>query len=70
MLVAYLTADREALQSVFSNPGKFYGADPYTFLFAALLVLIFGPGWFALDTWIVRLVPALAPERDGPLHWR
>jgi len=70
MLVAYLTADREALQAVFSNPGKFYGADPYTFLFAALLVLIFGPGWFALDTWIVRLVPALAPERDGPPHWR
>jgi putative oxidoreductase len=39
---------------VFSNPGKFYGADPYTFLFAALLVLIFGPGWFALDTFIAH----------------
>ncbi len=54
MLVAYITADREALLSVFSNPGKFYGADPYTFLFAALLVLIFGPGWFALDTFIAH----------------
>ena len=54
MLVAYFTADREALLSVLSDPGKFYGAAPYTFLFAALLMLIFGPGWFALDTWIAR----------------
>jgi putative oxidoreductase len=54
MLVAYITADREALLSVFSNPGKFYGADPYTFLFAAVLILIFGPGWFALDTVIAH----------------
>jgi len=49
MLVAYITADREALSSIFSNPGKFYGADPYTFLFTALLVLIFGAGLFSLD---------------------
>src|SRR3954447_8762867 len=26
MLVAYITADREALMSIFSDPGKFYGA--------------------------------------------
>jgi putative oxidoreductase len=54
MLVAYLTADREALFSFFSNPGKFYGADPYTFLFAAALILIFGPGWLALDSFIAH----------------
>jgi putative oxidoreductase len=54
MLVAYLTADREALFSFFSNPGKFYGADPYTFLFAAAVILIFGPGWLALDTFIAH----------------
>jgi putative oxidoreductase len=50
MMVAYLTADREALSSIFSEPSQFYNAAPYTFLFASLLVLIFGPGWFALDT--------------------
>jgi len=33
MFVAYWTADHEALVSVFSDPGKFYVADPYTFLF-------------------------------------
>jgi putative oxidoreductase len=49
MIMAYITANREALASVFSDPGKFYGADPYTFLFAVLLVLIFGPGRFSLD---------------------
>jgi putative oxidoreductase len=49
MFVAYWTADHDALVSIFSNPGKFYGADPYTFLFAALLILIFGPGRFSLD---------------------
>ena len=41
MIVAYITADRVALLSFFSDPGKFYNADPYTFLFAALLILIF-----------------------------
>ena len=54
MIVAYITADREALMSIFSDPGKFYNADPYTFLFAALMVLIFGPGKFALDYLIER----------------
>jgi len=49
MLVAYLAADQEALRSIFSDPGKFYNADPYTFLFASLMIFIFGPGRFALD---------------------
>ena len=53
MTVAYLTADREALKSIFSEPGKFYGADPYTFWFAALLILVFGPGSFSVD-WLIR----------------
>lgn len=49
MLVAYVTAEPAALRSIFSDPGKFYNADPYTFLFASLLILIFGPGRFAVD---------------------
>jgi putative oxidoreductase len=51
MTSAYLAvpSNREALLAIFSDPGKFYGADPYTFLFAVLLVLIFGPGWFSVD---------------------
>lgn len=54
MLVAYWTADREALLAVFSDPGKFYIADPYTFLFASVMILIFGAGYFALDTLMAK----------------
>jgi putative oxidoreductase len=50
MFVAFVTADREALLSIFSETDKFYAAAPYTFLFAALIVLIFGPGKLSLDT--------------------
>ena len=64
MLVAYWTADRDALIAVFSDPGKFYNADPYTFLFAALLVLIFGPGIFSLDYLIGRY---LQPRKPAPV---
>ena len=49
MLVAYWTADRDALFAVFSDPGKFYNADPYTFLFASAMVLVFGAGLFSVD---------------------
>jgi putative oxidoreductase len=55
MSVAYWTADRDALMQIFSDPGKFYNADPYTFWFAALVVLVFGPGLFAVDTLLKRL---------------
>ena len=58
MFVAYWTADREALFSIFSNPGKFYGADPYTFLFAAIMILAFGPGRFSLDALIEKRLRA------------
>lgn len=56
MVGAYLNADREALKAIFSEPGKFYAADPYTFLFASLLILVFGPGKISLDAFIARLL--------------
>src|SRR5215469_14423486 len=61
MLMAYITADREALMSVFSDPGKFYNADPFTFLMASLLVFIFGAGFFSLDRIVQSRVSRLAP---------
>ena len=54
MIVAYITADREALGSILSEPDKFYNASPFTFLLASLIILIFGPGLFSLDTVIRR----------------
>jgi putative oxidoreductase len=53
MVVAYITADREALTSFFSEPAKFFAADPFPFLLVSLLVLLFGPGKLSLDTLIL-----------------
>ena len=49
MFVAYLTADREALQAIFSDTDKFVSAAPFPFLLTVLLVLAFGPGKLSLD---------------------
>ena len=54
MFMAYVTADREALASFFSDPGKFYNADPFIFFFVGLIILIFGPGNIAVDALIER----------------
>ena len=54
MSMAYGIADRESLLAFFSDPGKFYNADPFIFLFVGLLVLIFGPGKLSLDTLLRR----------------
>lgn len=62
MLVAYVTADREALMSIFSDPDKFTAAAPYVFLFASLLILIFGPGYLSLDTLLAKKITEKFPE--------
>ncbi|HUB83763.1 MAG TPA: DoxX family protein [Bryobacteraceae bacterium] len=54
MLMAYITADREALLSAFSDPDKFYAASPYTFLVASVIVLVFGPGEISVDAWLSK----------------
>ena len=56
MTIAYLSVpdDRVNFFHILSKPDDFYGASPYTYWFAALLILILGPGWFALDTLIAR----------------
>ena len=56
MTMAYLSVpdDRVNFSHILSNPSDFYNATPYTYWFAALLILIFGPGRFALDTLLRR----------------
>jgi len=54
MTVAYITGDREALLSIFSDPDKFSAAAPFTYLMASLVILVFGPGRFSLDYLIER----------------
>jgi putative oxidoreductase len=65
MIAAYITADREALLSVFSDPDKFYAAAPYTFLIASLIVLILGPGKIAVDTVLSHFIGAPALPESG-----
>jgi len=65
LITAYITADREALFSIFSDPDKFYAAAPYTFLFASLLVLILGAGKISVDTLIGRWFPAPETQAVG-----
>lgn len=69
MIVAYITADREAFTSFFSESGKFFGADPFPFLLVSLLILIFGPGKFSVDTLIAayrkKHPPAAAPAASN-----
>ena len=64
MFVAYLTASRDALLAFFSDPGKFYKDDAYTFLFAALLAFLFGAGAISIDALLARRYrgAAVAPD--------
>jgi putative oxidoreductase len=54
MVMAYITADREAFFSFFSDPDKFSAAAPFVFLLSSLLVLIFGPGKLSVDMLLKR----------------
>ncbi len=49
MGVAYATAHKEELGAIFKDTDKFLEAPPFLFLFAALIVLAFGPGKLSLD---------------------
>jgi putative oxidoreductase len=66
MVVAYLTADRTALLAIFSDPSTFFNAAPFTFLFASLLILAFGPGAASIDALIARANKPAAPCQQGP----
>jgi putative oxidoreductase len=60
MTMAYLSVpdDRVNFSHILSKPDDFYGATPYTYWFAALLILILGPGSIAVDSLFQRRVKA------------
>jgi putative oxidoreductase len=50
MIVAYITTEKEAIATLFTeNYEDFFGATPWLYLFACLLVLLFGPGRLSID---------------------
>jgi putative oxidoreductase len=57
MIVAYLTADFEAVTSFFSDPDKLVKVDPFPFLVSALIIFLFGSGKFSIDAaiqWVIE----------------
>lgn len=54
MCVAYATAEKEALHAIFSNTDKFLAADPFLFLYAAVIIFVSGPGTFSVDTLLFK----------------
>ena len=68
MTMAYLSVpdDRANFFHILSKPEDFYGASPYTYWFAALLILVFGPGAIAVDWLLERLARTAVPK--GALH--
>jgi putative oxidoreductase len=54
MVIAYVTADSDALKSIFSDSDKFVQAAPFPFLMITLTVLAFGAGKISLDWLIAR----------------
>ncbi|MGA3046529.1 MAG: DoxX family protein [Terracidiphilus sp.] len=57
MTMAYLSVpdDRVNFSHILSKPEDFYGATPYVYWFAALMILILGPGYFSIDAFLERL---------------
>jgi len=54
MIVAYATGDSEALHGIFRDPDKFTEAAPFLFLFASLIIFLFGPGKLSLDALLFK----------------
>src|SRR5271156_2711926 len=54
-IVAYLTTEQDSLKKlVHFDTDEFFAAAPFLFLFAAVIVLAFGPGAFSVDYLIAR----------------
>ncbi len=56
MVIAYITADSDAVKSIFSDSDKFVQAAPFPFLFMTLVVLVFGAGVFSVDWVLMRIL--------------
>jgi putative oxidoreductase len=54
-IVAYLTTEQKSLHELLTlDTDDFFAAAPFLFLFAAVIVLAFGPGIFSLDYLITK----------------
>lgn len=56
MIVAYLTADHDAVVNIFKDPDTFIAATPFPFLLVSLVVLAVGPGRISIDYVLRKIV--------------
>lgn len=49
MIVALVTAHNKGAFQIFSNPSAFLAEMPVSYLIVALVIFVFGAGWFSLD---------------------
>ena len=54
MIVAYLTADLDAVKGMFTKPDMFTEAAPFLFLYASVIIFAFGPGAVSVDRMIAK----------------
>jgi putative oxidoreductase len=55
-IVAYLTTEQDSLRNlVHFDPDAFISAVPFTYLLAAVITLVFGPGAYSVDYLISHL---------------
>ncbi len=71
MLVAFAVASGDKMQALFTHPNEFVTAPEFLYLFACLLVLVFGPGLISVDAlfgvFLGRL-PPVGSEARGALQ--
>jgi putative oxidoreductase len=49
-IVAYITTEQDALRKLIHfDPDAFISADPFTYLLASVIMLVFGPGAYSVD---------------------
>ncbi len=63
MTVAYLTAEKDALDITFEHQDKFFQADPFFFLLLGLICFAFGAGKISLDFLVQKI---LLKEKSEP----
>ena len=63
MLAAFIANSGDAIRHLFTNANDFVTAPEFLFLFACLLVLVFGPGMISLDGLLGNFLGRVPAER-------
>jgi putative oxidoreductase len=66
MIIAYLTASPDAVKNIFHDQDPFFKDDAFTFLAAAVIIFLFGPGPLSLDGLIGRFLKSRAAGETTP----